>query len=282
MSKSVFDLLLAHGYPAPPETVIIRVDGITDGVLRTVLNRDHETFEIAPLFDEMVLELDMTSFTKHEWQDHIVETRWCIRVSLFSCDDERNRNYVIAIYEYDVIDEQRVWTIYPNAIGFQLDRYGVLQTASEQPAIQLSRSHIGFEIAWCAQMKMVRPITMSDEEAQEISKFCLYFLAYLSDGIEAEIVMPSRQVRRSFHRRYGKNPSPVVVVRLDHHARKIYAPSGMHTGSKKARHAVRGHFRRVIDHPFIPAGIYYIHSHMRGGSAQEQAIGPKQYRIVLK
>ena len=92
---------------------------------------------------------------------------------------------------------------------------------------------------------------------------------------------PPRNVKRRFMRKYDLEPTEHYTLKIKpgrpRKISEIEVQKG--TGTKKGLHVVRGHFREVENHPFIPDGTYFIKAHQRGTNTA-RAIS-KDYKIEV-
>lgn len=139
-----------------------------------------------------------------------------------------------------------------------------------------------------------KPYSFGDEsvyEEDECPAFALLSVAIFLRIMESfhnrdggvEWVEYTRQQKRQVKRKTGREPSSHfkwIPVEPGKTQKRYVGGNGAGNGSKKRPHMVRGHFRRVENHPRIPDGTYFIKQHMRGTGGGEKL--DRGYRIILK
>lgn len=104
-------------------------------------------------------------------------------------------------------------------------------------------------------------------------------LKWLHEKSEVELVEHRRGARRRVERQTGKTPSPYFTIVRPGHRKGYTGRMKAHSATTREEHTVRGHFRNVFGHPFIPDGVYFIEPHQRGGQGDKSETH-KRYKIV--
>ncbi|MEO1288006.1 MAG: hypothetical protein AAFV93_09560 [Chloroflexota bacterium] len=99
---------------------------------------------------------------------------------------------------------------------------------------------------------------------------------------DVEHVEQPRNFTRRLKRKYDIKATDYYILAIKQNKPKKIQDVGLgdstRSDSKKREHWVRGHFREVEGHPFIPDGLYFVKPHQRGKSASGTI--RKDYRII--
>lgn len=287
--------LLNNGFPLDPDTVIIRMEGSKETINQIGVEPTDEPVPI--MFKNMWIELPwpeelspLTAELNALSGTQMPEIHICMRVSqVYKAPAFSAYCYWVVICSERPGDTH--WIPYTLAGSFFLDGEMVLNTQhvidqyvslDEYEAI-VGLSSANQEQLWLKAHYQEKPI--EEKMFLTYSVFISRLLAYIGAGREVELVEAPRNRRRRFERTHGKAPSPYVLIRVDEPGkpRKVYRPTGRGSGTKKAFHIVRGHFRHYGDHklPWLANQTFFIEQHTAGGK-KDEASGKRPYRVVLK
>lgn len=274
------DELIDMGFRPHPETVIVKV-------AKDIELHSGGNLSVAPLFDYMVLEHKEPKPALPKDLDDIGDTSISDSLLIYSQRLDNMTYKIISFWRHQIWYYKHDWHFQNSLYHFgkaaliTLDeRYGFdFDSALESGSLKFTDHNLPL-LSGAENYDAEREDEFPAGTYWNAIRMLRFWQLMSIKKPELDLVFPSGKRAKKIAKRTGKAPSPYVEINLNG-TQKAYERSDASGGdtSVNALHRVRGHFRRVEAHPFIPDGTYFIRPHLRGNLSKGDV--RRDYHVVL-